>query len=585
MLSFGYCLFLPHISWDDPEMVFSNTAVHEFDFKALFGKAYVGNFIPISMLLHALAWKLSGANDWGHHVLNLILHVFNGWMAFQLGQKLFRNTCIALSGAVFFLLHPLQVESVAWISELKNISYTTFFFAGLICYLRFREYRNLRNYLLVMMFFLLSVLSKPSAVVFPLCLVLIDFFLEPAMALKRIPEKSPFLLVAIVFGIVNLHTQQAAQFVNQAHAFPYYQRFALGAYAVFRYLMLFLLPFRLSVIYPFPKPDLMLVLSGTGAGLLIIFSLVFLLFRKNGKVFFILMFFLLNLALVLQWLPFGEVLNADRYMYLPLLGAGWGVGLLFSNLRLHPRILTGISILLALLSVLRMQAWKNATTLYNDVLRKFPDEFVALNSAGVEYMRLNDDEKALAYFDHSVRVAPRNYKAWYNRGLLWLKMGRPERAIADLDQALGKYAYRKAYTARASAHYMLREYSRALADAENALKMDGSDVNAMVVKGNCFNDINQLDSALYWYNHAAALRPPMADLYMKRAVVFGKRGLFRESLADLNQCVAMDAKHFEAWYWRAITKAKLGMPVCPDLQVAAINNFAPAVEAYNRNCR
>src|SRR5690606_15240794 len=120
----------------------------------------------------------------------------------------------------------------------------------------------------------------------------------------------------------------------------------------------------------------------------------------------------------------------------------------------------------------RIKVWKSAIHLYKDIIKKYPNEFIALNSAGVESMFLNEDLKALEYFDRAVEVAPRNYKGFYNRGLLYLKNGRPKDAILSFNEALDLYDYGKAYTGRASAYYLLNDIPKAMNDANKALQMD-----------------------------------------------------------------------------------------------------------------
>src|SRR5690606_25954623 len=159
---------------------------------------------------------------------------------------------------------------------------------------------------------------------------------------------------------------------------------------------------------------------------------------------------------------------------------------LLNAVKLPVRIMTGI--LLALFGVLsfsRMLAWRSAVHLYEDILRKYPDNFVALNSAGVENMMRNNDSKALEYLDRAVDVAPSNYKGYYNRGLLYLKNSRPREALESFNECLALYEYSKAYVGRASAYYMVNDLPKAINDASYALELDKKNSKAYFVLGNC----------------------------------------------------------------------------------------------------
>ena len=197
-LLYSKFLFFNHISWDDPEILFKNRAVQSFDIKALFTNHYVGNYIPITMLVHAIAWLLFENNDGGHHLINIIFHLVNGILVYLITNKLFKLNWLANLTCIIFLLHPLQIESVGWISELKNVLSSTFLFLALLSYLKYITLKEQKNYLFTLLFFCLGSLSKSSVVVFPLILVLIDIFQNKTVSIKFIINKIPFLLISII---------------------------------------------------------------------------------------------------------------------------------------------------------------------------------------------------------------------------------------------------------------------------------------------------------------------------------------------------------------------------------------------------
>ncbi|MCC6371898.1 MAG: tetratricopeptide repeat protein [Bacteroidia bacterium] len=585
-LLYGRFLWFGHISWDDPEMVFKNKAVREFNLSALFSNHYVGNYIPVTMFLHALNWALFGANDWGHHLINMLLHLLNGVLVYQLGRVLLKNNNVASIGALLFLLHPLQLESVGWISELKNILSTTFYLLSYLSYLRFSEIGKRNLYLQSLLLFVLAGLSKSSVVILPLLLIATDILLLNKKLSKSLINKLPYLLLALVFGVINIKTQTADLFINHSHEFAWYQRTGFAGYALLKYLLLFLFPFHLSVIYPYPALKAAPVVLGIFVWLLL-FAVVYLLAKKQNKRWlFFMAFVLVNLILVLQFLPFGEVLYADRYAYLPVIGFAWMFGYLVEKLNLNFKWLGVCTLLvLGMIGFSRSRVWSSAITLYEDILKNYPNSFVALNSVGVEYMFRNEDRKSLDYFNRAVEAAPYNYKGFYNRGLLHIKNNKPELAIKNFNQALAIYQYPKAYVGRATAYYMLGDMAKAITDVNYVLEKEPNNVKAHFTLGNCYNEMNRLQDALKEYNKCIELNTDEAEYYFKRAIVYGKQQNFEASLNDLNLSIRLNPNLYEAYYWKGVAKVNLKQNGCEEFKLAAQHNFQPAITAFNNNCR
>ena len=575
-----------HISWDDPEMVFKNQDVQHFQLSAIFRKHYVGNYLPVTMLAHALMYFFFGSSDLAHHSLNLLLHLLNGVLVYKLSCLIFKDKQPSFISAVIFLLHPVQVESVAWISELKNILSTTFYLLGLLAWSTYVKNPGILNYFRVILYFLLGVLSKPSLIAFPLSLIALEFIFGLPFRFRTQINKLPLLLVSLLFGLLTIQTQSADLFINHSHEFPYWQRIVNSGVALYNYLLLFLTPVHLSIIYPFPEANLQNILTGCLFLLILVAVVIWLLLNKQGRWFGILCFVLFNFILVLQFLPFGEVLYADRYVYVPLIGLAWALSSGLDSIKLNSNVMAVVLIvLLGFLSSTRLKAWKSALVLYEDILIKYPNEFLALNSAGVECMFLNEDQKALDYFNRSVKAAPKNYKSYFNRGLLYLKNNKPNLAIQSFNQSLELYNYSKAYAGRASAYFLLGDLPKALSDAKQAIELDPKNAKAHFITGACYEKLNNLGAAKTSLNTCIELNPEDPDFYFKRAIVFGKQQNFTDCLHDLDVCLELKPSYTEAYYWRGVAKINLKLPPCEDFQKAAIENFEPAVSAFNTHCR
>jgi protein O-mannosyl-transferase len=579
-------IFFGHISWDDPEMVFKNKFVKTFAVKELVTNHFVGNYIPIAMLTHALAWLLFEDNDGAHHVINILLHLLNGCLIYTLGKQLFKNESIALISTILFLLHPMQMESVGWISELKNVLSTTFYLAGLLSYLKYSQTFTKKHYVFTIMFFLLGCLSKSSVVVFPLSLICLDIVLQNKISIKFFINKIPLFIISIAFGLINIKTQTADLFINYAHAFPYYQRIGFAGYALVKYLVLFLFPVNLSVIYPYPTHTNTAIIIGYLVITLLAIALFFSYKNKRYNYLAVVLFTLVNLILVLQFIPFGEVLYADRYMYVPIIGFGWLVGHTIIQIKIPIKTLSiALLCLLSFSSYLRANVWRSGITLYEDILRNFPNSFVALNSVGVEYMMRDNNDKALYYLNKSIQVAPQNYKGYYNRGLLYLKNQKNELALKSFNQALDIYDYPKARIGRGSAYHLLGNIPKAMEEANYILARDKNNPKAHFILGNCYNDLNKLDDALREYNACIEFSGDEADFYFKRAIVFGKKQNFTASIRDMDMCLSLSPDYYEAYYWRGVAKTNLKQNACEDFKVAAQKNYEPAIDAFNKYCQ
>ncbi|MBC7694575.1 MAG: tetratricopeptide repeat protein [Burkholderiales bacterium] len=574
------------ISWDDGEVVLYNNDVHQFDIRAFFTKYYVGNYAPVSMIGFAIDWLLFNGNAAGHHAMSLLFHIVNTLLVFQLVNLILKDKVKAGVCALIFCFHPLQVETVAWVSAKNNLVYSLFFLSGLLYYAKFLINNKKNYYIYALAFFVLSALSKPSAICFPLVLLLLDYLLETKSDLKsRLINKIPFLIIAIAFGIATIYTRTEDKFINQNHAYAFHERIGYAGYAILQYLYKFLIPINLSVIYPYPQNKVLSTVVGYGIIVLLLF--VSYKFFKSGKVLvFGLLFFITNLLLVLQFLPFGEVLTADRYMYLPIIGLSMVLLSVFPPKENALKIIgVSLTLIFGTLTFVRTAVWKNSISLYSDIVIKYPHSFVALNSLGAEYMLNKNYDMGLRYLNAAINENTEYYKGYYNRGLLYAQTDRMKKALKDFDRAIALKQYSKAYVARANVYYNLKDFPKAMNDAEFVLKTDPDNPNANYVMANCFDDLNQLDKALVYYNKVLIAKPENPLYYMRRAIVYGKMQKFELCMQDLDVCTKLDADYAEAYYWKGVVKVNLKQNPCADLKRAVDLGFSAAQQPLATYCK
>lgn len=574
------------ISWDDGEVLLHNKDVQQFNIRAFFTNYYVGNYAPLTMLGFAIDWLLFHGQAAAHHSVSLLLHVVNAVLVYRLSKLFLKDDAKAMLCAVVFCFHPLQVETVAWVAAKNNILYTQFFLWALIFYSQYRIGGVRKHYYYTLLFFVASVLCKPSAITFPLSMLLVDYLLGERVSWKPLLIRQlPFVIIAVVFGLVTIYTRTEDKFITGSHAYAIHERIGYAGYALLQYISKFLVPAKLSVIYPYPQHRL----AALGLGYLaiaVLATLAFYFFKRNKAAVFGLLFFIANLLLVLQLLPFGEVLTADRYMYVPILGLSWG---LLSFLHWPPKRLQYLSMALALLlgtlTFARTAAWKNSIGLYTDIIEKYPHSSVALNSLGAEHMLNHNYDVSLKYLNAAIAENATYYKGYYNRGLLYAQTNRMQEAIADFTKAIELKQYPKAYVARANAYYTLHDYPEAIADAEKVLKSDPRNVKALYVLATCYDDQNNLNQALTYYNQAVYLAGDNPLFYLRRAILQGKMQNMKACLTDLETATTLDPNFAEAYYWKGVAKANLKENPCADLKKAVDMGFDAALPALKNYCR
>lgn len=575
------------ISWDDGDVVLNNKDVHHFDIKAFFTSYYVGNYAPISMIGFAIDWLIFKGSAAGHHAMSIVFHIINGVLVYYFINLILKNNLKALLCALIFCFHPLQVETVAWVSAKNNLVYSVFFLLGLIHYSKFIIEQNKKHYIYALLFFIVSVLSKPSAICFPLVIVLLDYLLKVKLDVKSfIVNKIPFIIIAVVLGLATIYTRTEDKFINQNHAYAIHERIGYAGYAILQYIYKFFIPVDLSVIYPYPQNKMMSIILGyVMIAIVCVFS-YFLYRSKRRIVLFGLLFFIVNLLLVLQFIPFGEVLTADRYMYLPIIGLLLVVvNFLPANVKYVKLISISIVLIFGTLTFMRASVWKNSVSLYSDILKKYPHSFVALNSLGAEYMLNKNYDMSLLYLNAAINENTAYYKGYYNRGLLFAQTDRMKNALQDFDKAIALKQYPKAYVARANVFYTLKDFPKAISDAETVLKSDANNVKANYVLANCYDDLNQLDKALVFYNKVLLKNTDNPVYYMRRAILFGKMQQYQSCLQDLDVCTNIDANYAEAYYWKGVVKVNMKQNPCSDLRKALDLGFVAAQQPLSNYCR
>lgn len=583
------------LNWDDAEYVLHNAdinAINGANIRAWFTRTYVGNYHPLTMASYTIDHVFGGSDPFVYHLSGILLHLIDSVLVYIFFSKLQQQKTIALAVALLFALHPSQAESVSWVAERKTVLCGFFSLLAMLQYQGYVRRPTRPQMVWLTMLSACAMLSKGTAVALPLSFLAIDLWLERPLGNKAVwTEKIPVFAMSVATGIAAVYAQQSGHFMDGSTPYGLLERLVYGGYAYTQYIVRFFLPVDLSAMYPYPAEmgAVHFLFAVLAVGIAILFFVA--LRRKWHVLSGGILFYTANIAMVLQFIPFGEALMADRYMYLACMGlaypamyylAAWLWRLKMGKTYMF--IGGPAAALLLGLCFLRNDVWLSDMNLYTSLLKRFPNSAVAQYSAGGMYLRTGDLAQAELHLDKAVRLDPDNAKAWYNKGLLHVRQGRAMEALEAFDHSIDINNYPKAHFSRALLHISTGKPELAMADIDQVLKMQPGNARAWCIKGDCLERMGKPAEAIGNYDKAIALDPGEALFYVRRGAAYCKAEQFTSSLPDLEKAMEMDASNGEAYYWRAMVKYRTKQGPCDDLQMAAQRGYGEARAAMQHLC-
>jgi tetratricopeptide (TPR) repeat protein len=571
------------VNWDDPVYVYDNPYIHSLGlpfFKWAFLDFHVWNWHPLTWISHAVDYALWGLNPMGHHLTSVLLHGMNTFLVGVLVLRLFRergynneSMVIATASAtsLLFGIHPLHVESVAWISERKDVLCAFFFLLSLISYLRyvsgagrgmkFAPFRD-RYYLLALVSFLLALLSKPMAISLPMVLLILDWYplgrVRGGDAVRSLlAEKLPFFILGASSGVLTVLAQHFGGALVDLTDIPVATRIVVAFYALTSYLSKMVWPAGLIPYYPYPQAVSLFSLEYLLPVLCVLLvTTVSVMYVRRQKVWLaVWAYYLITLAPVLGIVKVGGQAMADRYAYLPSIGpfllAGYGIAFLGEKIDVITRrnvlakaAFSAVSlffvVLLSCLTIQQVRIWKNGIVLWTRVIESLPEEGgkayinidIPYESRGIALKDAGRFEEALSDFDHSFYLNP-NAMKHHNRGYAFERVGRLEEALADYSRAIGlKPTIPDSYVNRASLNARMGHIEEALDDYGHAIALKPDAPDLYFNRGNIYAKKGRYDDAVKDYTRAIQIRPD-PDYYRNRSIVYRKMGREEDALNDL----------------------------------------------------
>jgi len=557
------------VNYDDKQYVLDNTHVISGltleNARWAFGNGYAANWHPVTWLSHMLDCQLFGLSPWGHHLTNVLLHAINAALVFALLQQMTGSPLRSLFVAALFAVHPLRVESVAWVAERKDVLSGFFGLLALIFYVRYARRRSsvegrepkaqgvpalaprpaTLDYVLALCFFALGLMSKPMLVTWPFVMLLLDYWplgrFKPGRTPRLLTEKILFLALAAAESVVTFAVQKRGGSVMAAENLPLIARGGNALVSYCRYLGKLFWPTDLAVFYPHPGhwPVAKVLLAG---GLLLGISvLLFVQRRRSPASLMGWLWFIGTLVPVAGLLQVGDQAMADRYTYIPSLGvlivAIWGAYELTRGWRHHVIALpVAGSVAIVLCMVLTRQQlgyWKDSEALFRHALEVTEDNYIAHNGLGVALYKKGQVDEAIGHYREAVRLEPNDSLAHDNLGLALVTNGQIDEAISQHQEAL------RLKPDNAGAHYNLGnalarkgQIDGAISQFQESLRLKPDDAAVHNNLGNALARKGQIDEAISQIQEAIRLQPAEAEAYYNLGNAFVRRGQIDEAISQ-----------------------------------------------------
>ena len=544
-------------NWDDEFYVINNQLLRGPDWKGIFSQPVVGNYHPLTIITLAFNYGLTGLDASSYLLFNYLLHLINTALVFYFIYLISdKKITVAIFTALIFGIHPMHVESVAWVSERKDVLYTFFFMLSLLQYWRFLIEGKRSGFWLCFFFFLFSLLSKPAAIILPVVLFLLDYWKGRPITRKVIMEKIPFFVFAVLFAVITLKIQSTSAVVN-LESYPLWSRPLFACYVYMIYFLRFIIPYPLATFHPFPP------INDLGwpiwvSPLFIIALIGFMwYYRKNKVIVFGLLFFVINLLLVAQVVSIGSSLVSERYTYVPYIGIAFMLSMWISrfkgnNSKRYAWITTSLIIaVFGFVTFRQTGVWKNSATLWTNVINYYPAAAIPrTNRANDNISRAvnpaNKDINAAALYQQALEdcnVAllnkPDDVEALANRQNIYLNLNRDSLAFADANTLIKvKPDNKTGYYTRSVVYSHFGQPENALKDINKSISIDSTFENSFVQRAFLyFNHFQKYTEALLDYNRAIQLNP-QGQYYLNRAYCYYKLGDLVKARAEAQMAMS-----------------------------------------------
>lgn len=564
------CLSLGFVDWDDPANVLTNPQLAGFEgdwsWKAvahIFTSSTSGNYNPLSIFTFAIEKYLfapvPGSAPFIFHFDNLWMHLVSTGVVFYIFRKLGLSDLAAFVGALFFGIHPMRVESVAWVTERKDVLYGMFYLLALNAYINYINATDKKKYwyTLTIVFSVFSAFSKIQFVTLPLSMLAVDFLLGRKWYSPKIMllEKLPWWFLSLAIGFANIYFLNKGKVIGgpaPASHYSFIDKLAVGASTYGNYIIKWIFPAKLSHYHEYPvRMPVWSYAAIVIVPVLLTMVLVWAWRNKHNYLLFGIAFFTVNVMFMLQIVPAGDAFLAERFTYIAYFG------LFFIAARAFQDVLTRVPqfrswLVLAMTAYLgvfgfitfgQAQVWKDSASLYSRYIENFKSSPYGYKQLGVHYIVLatsgGDSEFTRAQL---LDLALQNFQEADNKDSLknrplkemteeiYENLGIAYGLTGQHDQALNYFSReiavapesKDAYTNRAFEHANYKEYNEAIRDYNKAIAIDPNNAETIYAQANCYFGLGDMDNALKGVNRAISINNRESRYFIARALVYRK---------------------------------------------------------------
>ncbi len=602
-IAFGRALNHDFVGYDDQSYILRNPRVTNGltldGIQWAFTHVHVTNWHPLTTISHMLDCQLYGLQPWGHHLTNILLHAAAAILLFLALRQLTGSFWPSLLVAAVFAVHPLRVESVAWVSERKDVLSGVFFMLTLWAYARYAR-GNVRSsfwYMTVTVLFALGLMCKPTLVTLPFVLLLLDYWplgrVRPSSSSRRgetasawprrntwswlVIEKVPLFVLSAASCVATLLAQKQA--LDLSIKAPLLERLgnALISYDVYVGQMIW--PAHLAVLYPYPEGNLKVPQVIVALLLLLIISVAFFLWRKRYPFLLIgWLWYLGMLVPVIGIIQVGSQVRADRYTYLPQIGlyllVAWGAAELFQRWRRSREVLAAAAVLVIMAlttrSYFQTSYWRDTETLWRHAIASTPNNYIAHTNLAQTLTHAGRFAEAIAECQEALKIKPDFAAAHNNLGVALLRDKQSGDGALGHDGAVDEAIeqYREALQINpdfTQAHKNLGivfmrkgQMEEAIAQFQKTLELEPNDAQAEFSLGSAFLQRREVDEAIAHYQKAVEIRPDYAEARNYLGNAFVAEGKYSEAIANYAAAVRIRPDYSEAHHNMACVLATIG---------------------------
>lgn len=554
------CLQSQFVNWDDHFNVYENPYVAEVadwsgfleNAKGIFRTPTGFSYNPLTILSFSVDKLLFGLDSPGWwHLNNILLHLLSTFLVLRITSALGLKLIPAAFCALLFGIHPMRVESVAWISERRDLLYGAFYLLALYYYIKAVKFSFRKRYLLIILLsFVLALLSKIQAVALPLSMLAVDYYLGREVSLKLVAEKWFYFLLSLVTGLAGIYFLKSGGVFEDFEHIPILNRVFNGSYAYIVYIIKSVIPYKMAPKYPFPdfhQPIGWMFYASAALSAAILGSIYYFFLKKKKILVFGLLFFTFNVMFVLQIKIGGNAFLADRYTYIAYFGLFFidacGLQLLLEKFDKFDKLIYVAALVVlstfAYLNFEQNKIWKNSATLWSHELKYYDQDIAAWANRAAYYNENGRIKEALHDYSKAISLDP-NYAALYvRRGDMYFDSNRP-----------------------ANLRLALQDYSK-------AIELSPGTAAYLLSRGAVYASLNMFVNALEDLDAAARLEPQNYYIYQNRFRIYLEFGQDLKAQADLEKYLDLNPSNPAMW-------AQLG-------DIRRVNGqYEKALTAYDR---